>query len=274
MPLALASFISQFFFFLCALLVLNSSQAPLAGFALVAGEVLAAVYLWLAFNSRYGRVRPRINIRLISRLLSESWPVFLSLLLGTMLYNFDIIALNLMNKTTEIGVYAASYRCITVFSPFLVAMQWSVYPEFSRAWPDFSKIRGTAMNLSLISFVAFGGAGLLLYAFAGPVLVLLYGEEYRSGAQYLQALAWILPIQGLRAIFRQIVYAWRQQRVDTGNLALAVTTNVVFDIVLIPNYGALGCAVSSLAAELVFLFASSRSASAAWRTSSRTKKAP
>jgi len=273
-PLALASFISQFCFFLGALLIWDHSQAPLAAFAQVAGEVLAAVYLWWAFNSRYGHVRPRINIFLIGRLLSETWPVFVSLLLGTMMYNFDIIALNLMNRTAEIGVYAASYRCITVFSPFLLAIQWSIYPEFSRAWPDFSRIRRTAINLSLISFVTFGAAGLLLYGLAGPILVLLYGEEFRSGAQYLQVLSWILPIQGLRTVSRQIIYAWRQQRVDTGNLATAATTNVVLDILLIPNFGALGCAVSSLAAEIVFLFACSRSAYAVARTSSQVSKAP
>jgi O-antigen/teichoic acid export membrane protein len=271
--LALASFMSQFCFFLGALLVFDHTEAPLAAFAQVAGEVLASVYLWWAFSSRYGHVRPRINIFLIGRLLSETWPVFLSLLLSTMMYNFDIIALKLMNRTAEIGVYAASYRCITVFSPFLLAIQSSVYPEFSRAWPDFSRIRRTAINVSLISFIAFGASGLLLYAFGGPILVLLYGEEYRSGAQYLQVLSWILPIQGLRTIPRQIVYAWRQQRVDTGNLAMAALTNVVFDILLIPNYGAFGCAVSSLAAELVFLFASSRSACGVARTSSQAGKA-
>jgi O-antigen/teichoic acid export membrane protein len=184
-----------------------------------------------------------------------------------MMYNFDIIALNLMNRIAEIGVYAASYRCITVFSPLLLAIQSSIYPEFSRAWPEFLRIRRTAINLSLISFVTFGAAGLLLYALAGPILVLLYGEEFRSGAQYLQVLSWILPIQGLRTISRQIVYAWRQQRVDTGNLALAAITNVVLDILLIPEFGALGCAFSSLAAEVVFLFACSRSAYAVSRTS-------
>ena len=273
-PLALASFISQFCFFLGALLVLNDSQAAFAALAQVAGEVLAALYVWLAFNARCGHVRPSIDILLMRRLLSETWPIFLSLLLGTMMYNFDIIALKLMNKTAEIGVYAATYRCITVFSPFLLVMQSSIYPEFSRAWPDFSRIRRTAINLSLTSSVALGSAGLLLCAFASPLLVLLYGEEFGSGARYLQVLSWILPIQGLRTISRQIVFAWRQQRVDTLNLAVAVTTNVVFDILLIPDYGALGCAVSSLAAELVFLFACWRSAWAAWRMSSQAYKAP
>lgn len=270
-PLALASFMAQFCFFLGALLVLDSSQAPFAAYAQIAGEVLGTLYIWLAFNSRFGHVRPAIDFVLMRRLLVESWPIFVSFLLGTMMYNFDIIALSLMNRTAEIGVYAAAYRCITVFSPFLLAIQSSVYPGFSRAWPDFSRIRRTAINLSLISFATFGSAGLLLYALAGPLLVLLYGEEFRSGAQYLQVLSWILPIQGLRTISRQIIYAWRQQRVDTGNLAIAAGTNVVFDILLIPDYGALGCAVSTLAAELVFLFASSRSAYAVARTSSRAK---
>ena len=242
--------------------------------AQVAGEVAAALYVWLTFNARCAHVRPSINILLMRRLLSETWPIFVSLLLGTMMYNFDIIALKLMNKTAEIGVYAASYRLITVFSPFLLAIQSSIYPEFSRAWPDFSRIRRTAINLSLTSFVALGSAGLLLCAFASPLLVLLYGEEFGSGARYLQVLSWILPIQGLRIISRQIVFAWRQQRVDTLNLAVAAITNVVLDILLIPDYGALGCAVSSLAAELVFLFACWRSAWAVWRMSSQAYKAP
>jgi O-antigen/teichoic acid export membrane protein len=272
-PLALASFISQFCFFVGALMVYNRSQAPLAALALVAGEVLAAIYLWLGFNSRYGRVRPRVDVFIIARLLSETWPVFLSILLATLMYNFDVLALRLMNRTAEIGVYAASYRCISIFSPFLMAIQSSIYPELSRAWPDFWRIQRTAILLSLISFVSFGAAGLVLYALASPILVLLYGEEFRSGAQYLQVLSWILPIQGLRSISRQIVYAWRKQRVDTRNLAIAAVTNVVFDILLIPNYGAFGCAVSSLTAEVVFLLACLQSAYAISRTSSQAGKA-
>lgn len=267
-PLARASLMSQFCFFLGALLVRDQSQVPLAAFAQVVGEVLAAFYLWLTFSSRFGWVQPSVNIALIVRLLSETWPVFLSLLLGAMMYNFDIIALKLMNRSAEIGVYAATYRIITVFGPFLLAMHSSIYPEFSRAWPHFSKIRRTVVNLSLLSSVVLGGAGLLLYALAAPLLVLLYGEEYRSGAQYLQVLSWILPIQGLRAISREIVYAWRRQRADTRNLAFAAGANVAFDIILIPTYGALGCAVSSLIAEVVFLFGSWQSAYVAWQTRS------
>jgi O-antigen/teichoic acid export membrane protein len=265
--LSLASFMSQLCFFLGALLVVNHSQAPFAAFAQVVGEVIATFYLWLAFSSRFGYVRPSINIVLIIRLLSDTWPVFLSLLLGTMMYNFDIIALKLMNRATEIGVYAATYRCITVIAPFLLVIHSSIYPEFSRAWPHFWKIRRTAINLCLILFIALGGAGLLLYALAGPLLASLYGDEYRSGAQYLQVLSWILPIQGLRTIFRTIVFAWRQQRIDTRNVAFAAITNVALDVMLIPNYGAFGCAVSSLAAELVFLFACWQSAYAALQIS-------
>ena len=75
-PLALASFISQFCFFLGALLVLNNSQAAFAALAQVAGEVFAALYVWLAFNARCGHVRPSIDILLMRRLLSETWPIF------------------------------------------------------------------------------------------------------------------------------------------------------------------------------------------------------
>src|SRR5262249_59096677 len=142
--------------------------------------------------------------------------------------------------------------------------------EFSRALAHVSKIRRTVVNLSLLSSVVLGGAGLLLYALAAPLLVLLYGEEYRSGAQYLQVLSWILPIQGLRAISREIVYAWRRQRADTRNLAFAAGANVAFDIILIPTYGALGCAVSTLIAEVVFLFGSWQSAYVACQTRSLT----
>ena len=124
-----------------------------------------------------------------------------------------------------------------------------------------------AFRLFLISSLAFGGAGLLLYALAGP-LVLLYAtssDRYRPG---------YCPSKGYGPSRDRLFMHGGNNGVDIANLGIVATTNVVFDILLIPDYGALGCALSTLTAELVFLFACSRSAYPVARKSSQARKAP
>ena len=262
-----AVFWAQAVFLGSVLLVRSPAQLVWAGAAQALGEMAGVVFLWRSFSDTFPAVRPRWDAGFVRSLLAISWPISVAGLLGTMIYNFDVVVLRGFGRDTEIGAYVAVYRCITVFSPLLVVLQSAIYPGFAQAWPDFSRLRGRVLHLSLLATAGFGVVAVLLFAFARPLIVLLFGQEYASGAGYLQVLAWVLPVQGCRAIFRQIIYAWRWQHADLRNLALAAATNVVLDFLWIPSHGAMGCAWSTLCAETIFFVGCLISAAPAWRKS-------
>jgi peptidoglycan biosynthesis protein MviN/MurJ (putative lipid II flippase) len=61
--------------------------------------------------------------------------------------------------------------------------------------------------------------------------------------------------QGVRCVFRQVLYAFRLEQIDSWNVQGAVATNAVIDFALIPKFGALGCAISTVVSETVYLLA-------------------
>ncbi len=249
MPLAVAGAISQTCFLAGVLTVRVTHDLSHAAWAQVAGEAAAAAYLWLAAE----RPRLRLNAAFSRWLLAESWPVTLSLMMGTALYNFDLIALGALGRRGEIGPYLSSYRCITVFSPLLGALQNSIFPRFAASWPDYAAVRRKIDLLAVATCSVLALAALSLFLFASPILRLLYGQDIGQSATLLRILAWVLPIQGLRAVLRQGLLAFKGQRTDARVVIMGLFTNIFLDLTLIPRMGAAGCAFSTLAAESVFL---------------------
>jgi O-antigen/teichoic acid export membrane protein len=251
-PVAVSVFLSNAVFLGGVLFVSNEGQAGWAAAAQLAGEAVATAYLWIRLSGSFQGLEPRFDGKFNRAMFSESWPVSIGLLLGAMLYNFDILALQWFGRAPEIGVYAAAYRCTTIVSPVLGALQSAIYPTLSRAWPNFARVRGRVSTLLALTMLALGVAALVLFVKADLALALLYGGSYGSGTPYLRVLAWVLPIQGVRVIARQVLLAWHGQFHDLRNVAFSAATNVAVDCYAIPKYGALGCAWSTLCAELVF----------------------
>lgn len=260
--LGAAAVISQAVF-LAGVVLAPAGRLGWIALAQVAGEALAAWWSWHALR-RAGHVLTRLGApsapaprELRRALLTEAWPLQWSMLLGVMMYNFDVLMLGWFGLRSDIAFYLAAYRFITVFSPLFAAIQTAIYPRFARAFPDASRVRGEAAWLTAVL-----GGGCLLVAlaltfFGRTALSLLYGETYASADRILSVMALVLPLQAVRVVLRQLALAWHLQASDPWRVLAAVSVNVLGDLALIPLFGALGAAWSTLAAEatLLFLFA-------------------
>lgn len=220
------------------------------------GELLGAGITWMGEKRGFGPVQPQA-----AELELQSRPYFVSLLLGNLLYNLDVFFLRGFRTDSEVGLYLAAYRMITVFSPLLGAMQNSTLPEFGKIYPDgaaaaslLRRVGGRALILSILV------AATLALA-AEPLLRLAYGDLFTSASTMVRYLAWVLPVQVVRMLYRQAVFAFRGERRDLQNLGWSVACNAALDLALVPTYGPMGCVVSTLAAESLFAALTLRS----WR---------
>ena len=251
-PLAVAGILSQACFLAAAILIQSPSQVLWAAGAHVAGESVAALFLLRILMTRCGPLTVSFDRAFAGRLVRQSWPVTLSLLLGNMMYNFDVVMLSVMGKSAEIGVYLACFRCVTVFTPLLDSFRAAVFPLLARSYPNYENIRSRVRWLTLAIVLALTAVALLIASLASQLLTLLFGPGYTEGARILQVLVWVLPLQGFRSLLRQLLVAFHLQRLDTRSISYGALTNVVIDLALIPHLGALGCAISTVGSELVF----------------------
>lgn len=222
-----------------------------AGFY-VLGDALSAAYLLLALRNQV-RTAPAWSPHFWRVLAKQSWPLSVSSLLGMIVYNFDILALGWLASPADLGLYLACYRCATVFSPLLSVLQLSILPAFANAFPDRERMRAGIWAVAVPSAIAAAVVALLLTLFPVEVLSVIYGSGYTGGAALLRVLSWSLPVQVLRSILRQVLFAAHLQRWDTLNMSLAALTSILIDLTLIPRLGPMACAIATLGSESVLL---------------------
>ncbi len=251
--LAIGGVLSQLTFL--ATVIWAPHQAVFAAAGVGAGEALNAAFCHAVARQHAGEMRLAWDSRFKRELLREARPVAISLVIGTMMTNLDVLLLAILGRQDQIGLYVSAYRPLTFFAPLLGVLQYTILPRYSAAWPDFSKIR---VNVRAVA-IATGGTLLLaagLLSWQSPlVLRLLFGAQFLKGTPLLRVLVWTLVPQGIRCVLRQVLIAFHMERRDLRNAQAAVLTNAAVDLALIPRFGALGCAYSTVISEVVFLAA-------------------
>ena len=250
-PVAVANILSQVVFAAGALSVAEPARVLDVALWAVAGEAGAALALGAGFVRQFGWPRPGVD----GRLFLESAPLAASSLLGTLLFNFDVLALAWFQTPADVGLYTAVYKLVLLFAAPLTLLQISLLPALARAAAggalEVAAKARPALRWLAVVFVPLPFAGWL----AAPyLLALLYGPEYTAGGAALQILLASLPFMAFRSLFRIILVACGLQRLDLRVVLAGTATNVAVDLALVPRWGVIGAAAGTLSSEVaIFL---------------------
>lgn len=261
-PVAVAGIVAQLGFAAGAFTIGGPDELLRIPLYALAGEAAGALLLAGTFVWQFGWFRPVLEGRFWRELWHESAPLTASTVLGTLLFNFDVIALARFQSAAAVGLYTALYKLVLVFAALLTLCQLSVFPALSRAYVQGRELAPVAFHVVRLVVAAF-----LPLAFAGGFLArrlieLLFGAEYAAGATTLQILLWSLPFMALRSVFRIILVSYNLQRLDLRAMTAGAVMNIVLDLLLAPRLSTVGTAISTLTSELVICYSSYRSV---WR---------
>ena len=255
-PVAIAGILSQVVFAAGAFTVRDPGSLLLVALYAIAGETVASAFLARQSFRLHGR--PGLDHTLWRTLFRESAPLTASTILGTLLFNFDILALAWFQPGSAVGLYTAVYKLITLFAAPLTLFQLSVFPSLSRAYvggTDLGTAAAPVVRYLAAAFLPLPFAGLLM---AGRTLGLLFGPEYTASDITLQILLFAVPLMALRSFFRIILVSYNLQRLDLRGILAGAMTNVALDLLLVPRFGTLGAAISTLSSEVVIFTMSYR----------------
>jgi O-antigen/teichoic acid export membrane protein len=173
--------------------------------------------------------------------------LFFSSTLGILHNKIDVLLLNFMMGAMLVGVYSASYRVMEylLYVPSIVSS--ALLPVFSA---DKKNIAGSAKLILRIQSIFMLIAVVLLLTFHEKVFNALYGGGFHANMGY-----WIL-FYGVfsfifTSIYGQVLYSCGGYRpfLKIGGASLAV--NLVLNLLLIPRFGADGCAMATAASFMV-----------------------
>jgi stage V sporulation protein B len=223
----------------------------------VAGLLLASVAAvllgaWLARGLSSG---PDPDLR-IGGILREAAPVMIIFGAATALMNLDVLIVKrLVPAGEETGYYAAASAVAKILYWFLAAFANVLIPFISRSFQavDSKASAGAVGSVLRRSAQLALPAALLAGLYAEPIIVLVYGGEYRPAAAALSILAWGMTALGLVSILTAgfIGLGGEKKLIIPSLSGIAAVTGLGFW--LVPRYGIAGGALAMTAASLLVL---------------------
>jgi O-antigen/teichoic acid export membrane protein len=217
-------------------------------------SILVGLISFVWSIKRYKLRLLRINMASCLRILWQEKLFFLSLIIINLYTTTNIVILGLVKNSEEVGYYTAGQKLVAIFQSIisLVLIQ-ALFPYISKAFGE-SRQKGLDIAQRLLPIVISLTflAGVFLF-FAGPyILILLYGEAFRSAVPVFRILAFTPVI----VAFSTIVGIQVMMNLKMDNLFFKITCigavfSVLCSCLFVSKFGFRASAFNLLCTELL-----------------------
>lgn len=187
-------------------------------------------------------------------------PVGIGSLLTLAYGRIDQVLLFEISGAREAGLYGAAYGLLERAQVIPGAVMTTLFPVVAAArTADPERVRRLVQRTGeYLAAVSLPACGFVLVA-AEPIVVLLFGADFREGADALRVLmgAFVLTAFGFLVGQLAVVYDLQVRFIFFALTALVV--NVVANLLLLPGYGHIAAAWITLGTEALVLALASRS---------------
>lgn len=208
------------------------------------------------------KIRPKELSQVgVRRYESKAWRkavIPLAMITGLHLINnyADLVILGIFRQDEEVGIYRAVFQVALLVVFGLQALNQVLHPHFARIYTakDMLKLqRLVTLSARGILILALPPA-LILVFFGGPLLELIFGDQYKLGALALS----ILVIGHLaNAAFGSVgalLNMTGHERETVRGLGIAIFVNILLNFILVPLWGMDGAAIATSTSFLIWNF--------------------
>ncbi len=197
----------------------------------------------------------RLSPALIRSLVGESWPLMINHFLATIFFQIDVVIIEFIRGARMVGLYSVAYKWVAAINVIPAFFTMAMLPVMSRqASEDKESLKRTyTLSIKLLTGISIPVAVLFTFL-AYDLTWLLGGAEYLpDSAIATQLMIWSIPFGWVNSLTQYVLIALDLQRRITWAFIVAVTFNIVTNILLIPQYGYQAAAFTTIASEMLLL---------------------
>lgn len=218
---------------------------------LISFTIKTIFVLWV--GSRFEKVRYEFKLKIWSKLIKKSLPFMLSGLAMFIYFRIDTIMLSLIVGDQATGWYNAAYRFIElfIFIPYVISVV--LLPSMSQLYKqNVDKMRKLVSivykYLILLAIPICVGTFLI----ANRLILFIYDSGFLPhSALALQVLIWAELFIFLNFLLGNILNAIDKQKIFTLITGICAGLNVVFNLILIPQYSYIGAGIATVITQLI-----------------------
>jgi O-antigen/teichoic acid export membrane protein len=210
------------------------SAVALRCVAVTGGAVAAVVWLRPTFD----RIADHVS-ELISGARAYGVQLYIGRVLSIGTYNMDVLMLGIFTNPRSVGFYTLAGSVAAAAGLPVVGMAAALFSRLAHA----NSIRAHLLVAAVVVGVI---TTLVAWVFARPFIDAVFGKQFQPAAELVLPLALAQGVRGVTAIYNTFLQAHGRGR-ELRNAGLVLTaSNLVFNFVLIPPFGAAGAAWASL----------------------------
>lgn len=191
----------------------------------------------------------------ISKVMQAAWPFALLGILSGIMASTDTLMLGILKEAHDVGFYGAAQRPLMFLYSLPGLFATSLLPMFSKyAHYDktrFKNILELSLSLSLGVALPIVIGGLIV---AEKLILLMYGSEFVSSVQAFSILLLTLPLVFPAFIIGDAIVSYNRQKTLFIFSAIGAVSDIILNTILIPKYGILGAAFSTVGAQAFVSF--------------------
>ncbi len=224
----------------------------------IAGYTFAMIIALTIILNQHISIRWKFDIVLMKEIFKKSFPYALLGFLMTAYYRADGVLIERILKADgayEAGIYASAFRLIDALNILGFMFAGLLLPMFSRMLETKENIKPLLDLGYKIMLVFCITAGITCIFYRLEIMELLYDTGDRYSATILGWLMISFICISITYIYGSLITAQGDiKRLNLISLA-GFLLNIVLNLILIPQYKALGSAIATVAAQLLILFA-------------------
>jgi O-antigen/teichoic acid export membrane protein len=252
-------------------LLLGWSFVGLAAVALVV-NILQVLWLYGLVRSTLFKPQWAWDRRLQGYMLRTSGPLMINHLLATIFWRIDVWILRPLAGAVSVGLYSVGLKYLDGLNIIPSMFTMALFPLMSRQArkEGGGLLRSYVLSLRVLLMVALPIAAAVTFL-ARPMVFLVGGRQfldvpgtfnafgrtidYVGGADLaLQIIIWSIPIGFVNSVTQYALIAVNQQRYLTRAFLFGVSFNLVGNLILIPRFGYVAAAITTILSEFSLLF--------------------
>jgi O-antigen/teichoic acid export membrane protein len=263
-PNATSAFVGYGVFLALSLAFAAYGVRQAAPYLLAFGAGLAAQNVFLhAWARRRFPVPTAPTPSLVRELLREALPLGFSAVSVAIYYYTDSLLLRPLAGDAAVATYTVAYRLMTFGLMAPVLFSQVLFPVFTRCHVAGPRVLTIAVARATLVLALLAACGATMIATrAEDWLALVFGESYRDAAPALRVLCVAMAVVFLTYPHTTALIAAGRAATFTRITIVAALLNVALNLVVLPRYGPVGAATTTLITEGFVLIAGCASA---WR---------
>jgi O-antigen/teichoic acid export membrane protein len=223
-------------------------------YALVIAELVSLIISGCSVRLHFGWILHDVSFKPVVSLFKMGWPLAVVFILSAVYFRIDLMMLEVMKGDKAVGLYSAAYKLIEFLSIIPGTVTVAALPGLAG---DYStNIKGfKASFYRTLTVLGVGGGviGLFLCLFSKQIILLLYGPLFSDSMFSLTILSGVVFFLFVNGYLAYAMIATNNDRSVALILVVSTVLNVLFNFYLIPKYGHVGAALSTLLSEILML---------------------